>query len=423
MVATATLEGGRVVVAGERTVAAFRRDGRVDRRFGSHGLRNLPVLKEGKTAVEDVATDSSGRIIVLAASRFANGGVLAMVARMSADGKLDTSFANDGVLLTDFGLPAPRPMGPDARLDAPTNVLPTSLAVDGQDRIVIGGTTVAAIAPCRSAGEQPHHSAYLARLLTDGSLDSSFGTAGITLIEGQPFYDEQQPYMGGIAIRGGSIFYATDQNDGANCEGFGGGLLVRLNEAGGRDSSFGSAGVLGITPGGSRPHQIAIDRRGRILVMRDATPGETKYLDSFQVVSRWNTNGTLDTGFGRGGEVAVKLPGEESGLDMLSVDARNRPLLAGDIAPARTPRQSKRHAFPPPRFALVRLNARGRLDRTFGRDGRVATGFGRRSRSIATDIAVRGGKAIVAGPVRSRNLPLGRGFALARYQLGGQDDW
>ena len=81
------------------------------------------------------------------------------------------------------------------------------------------------------------------------------------LDERNPFYVEQHPSMGGLAVHKGAIFYATDKNDGANCEGFGGGLLVRLDEAGARDPGFGVGGVLDITPPDSRSLEIAVDRR------------------------------------------------------------------------------------------------------------------------------------------------------------------
>src|SRR6478609_8135489 len=222
-VRTAVGSEGRIIVAGERTAMALRRDGRIDRRFGHNGRVNLPVIGEGQTIIEDVAVDSEGRILVLAAARFAKGGGLTIVARLSANGVLDSSFAGNGILLTDFGLPAPQPTGPSATPGAPTDVLPVDLAIDSQGRLVVAGTTVAAIAPCRDAGEQPQHAAYIARLLSGGGLDTSFGDGGVILDERNPFYVEQHPSMGGLALHEGQIFYATDQNDAASCEGFGGG--------------------------------------------------------------------------------------------------------------------------------------------------------------------------------------------------------
>ena len=47
----------------------------------------------------------------------------------------------------------------------------------------------------------------------------------------------------------------------------------------------------------------------------------------------------------------------------------------------------------------------------------VTTGFGRRSRAVATDVAIRGGKATLAGPLLSDRIHLRHGFAVARYLL------
>ncbi len=409
VVATDDMPGGRVVVAGERTVAVLRRDGKIDRRFGNNGHVDLPVAGEGQTLIKDVTVDAGGRILVLAASRFAKGGGVAMVTKLSGGGKFDTSFGDDGILLTDFGLPAPQIVDPHGPTGTPVDVLPEDFAIDGQGRLVVAGTTVAAIAPCRDAGEQPHHSAFLARLLTDGNLDAGFGKGGVMLDQREPVNLEQHPSMGGVAVHGGAIYYATDQNDGANCEGFGGGLLLRLDESGGRDPSFGSAGLLGITPPESRARQIAVDRRGRIVVLRDASLTETQYGPGFEVLSRWNADGTLDTGFGRNGEVAIRLPGEGSSVDALAVDPRGRPLLAGRVSPVFAGRVS-------PRFILVRLTAHGRPDHSFGKHGRISTPFPG-VRASATDIAIRGKRAIVAGPTLGNRLGSGQGFALARYRL------
>jgi len=415
-VRTAVGPEGQIIVAGERTVMALRRDGRIDRSFGHNGRVNLPVIGEGQTIIEDVAVDPEGRILVLAAARFAKGGGLTIVARLSANGALDSSFADNGILVTDFGLPAPQPTGPSATPGAPTDVLPADLAIDSQGRLVVAGTTIAAIAPCRDAGEQPHHAAYIARLLPGGGLDTSFGDGGVVLDERNSFYVEQHPSMGGLALHEGQIFYATEQNDAANCEGFGGGLLVHLNQAGERVRGFGSAGVTEVTPLESRPRGIAIDRQGRILVMRNEGRDETpyNYEGGFDVISRWNADGTLDLSFGHRGEVAVELPGDfENRFEAIATDAHDRPVLVGRIARPRGSRQTTA----PVKFALMRLRASGRPDPGFGRKGQVTIGFGSGSKAVAADIALSGGKAIAAGPVLSQRLGPGQGFAVTRFRL------
>ena len=81
------------------------------------------------------------------------------------------------------------------------------------------------------------------------------------------------------------------------------------------------------------------------------------------------------------------------------------------------------------RFAVARLRG-GRLDQTFGRGGRLLTGFGSSS-AIANAVALTaGGKIVVAGERQSPtqscgdhiHLGGGDGFALARYHRDGTPD-
>jgi hypothetical protein len=66
----------------------------------------------------------------------------------------------------------------------------------------------------------------------------------------------------------------------------------------------------------------------------------------------------------------------------------------------------------------MHLSVSGRPDHRFGRKGLVTVGFGPGSKASVTDIAFGDKTGIVAGPVRSRHLNSGQGFALARYRLG-----
>ena len=73
-------------------------------------------------------------------------------------------------------------------------------------------------------------------------------------------------------------------------------------------------------------------------------------------------------------------------------------------------------------FALARYTAAGTLDRSFGKGGKVLTGFGARSFAAARSLAIRpDGKIVVAGYayVRSR---IDSGFAIARYTAAGKLD-
>jgi uncharacterized delta-60 repeat protein len=248
---------------------------------------------------------------------------------------------------------------------------------------------------------------FVSRLAPNGVLDPTFGKGGVVV-------DDQLAWIGEVILDpAGDPLYIGDQP--GMCNGFGGGVMARLDSYGQPDRAFGTEGRLSVSPNESRPRQIAIDRRGRILVMRDASSLETRYLTGFVVLSRWNANGTSDPSFGdSAGQSVVGLPGEESRLNVLTVDAHNRVLLAGKLALS-----EGRGSFPPTSFTLLRLLASGRPDSDFGQKGRVSTRFSRGSRAVATDLLMVGkDRVIVAGPANSRAISPKHGFALARYKLG-----
>ncbi len=144
-------------------LARFNTDGTPDDTFGDRGK----VLTDsfGATADEAVglAIDSSGNLVVSGGSVMPNGvtnpEVFDVARHNASDGSLDTSFGDGGQVVTDFGFDA-NAVG--------FEVLGTTL--DSSDRIVAAGWTW-------DAGVDDSH-LLLARLLADGSLDSSFGTGG-----------------------------------------------------------------------------------------------------------------------------------------------------------------------------------------------------------------------------------------------------
>ncbi|HEY7708165.1 MAG TPA: hypothetical protein VH968_13440 [Gaiellaceae bacterium] len=129
-------------------------------------------------------------------------------------------------------------------------------------------------------------------------------------------------------------------------------------------------------------------------------------------VARYTAAGTLDQSFGIGGRVLTDFGARSgSGASSLAVGRDGKTIVAG-------------WAVVGPRdlgFALARYTARGKLDRTFGRNGRVLTYFGGpRSRSSAASVAIQSnGKVVAAGFFISGDRSR---FALARYTLAGRLD-
>ena len=122
----------------------------------------------------------------------------------------------------------------------------------------------------------------------------------------------------------------------------------------------------------------------------------------------WAAPGDLDPTFGGGGIVATRVAAREtSGAMAVAIQADGRIVAAGGT------QGSDRE-----RFAIVRYDVDGHLDVTFGHDGRVMTSFDARRCVVADAVAIQSdGKIVAAGIQGCRGS-----FALARYLPNGKLD-
>lgn len=118
--------------------------------------------------------------------------------------------------------------------------------------------------------------------------------------------------------------------------------------------------------------------------------------------------GDLDPTFGRGGKVTTDFGGSEVGW-AVAVQRDRRVVVAGyELDPG-----------PSADFVLARYTSKGRLDRSFDGDGKVATDFGGGS-DAAFDVQIqRDGKIVAVGESRRGG---GSAMAMARYNRDGSPD-
>ncbi len=224
-------------------------------------------------------------------------------------------------------------------------------------------------------------------LLSAGSLDTSFGIGGMVLTQGI-----------------GEAFDAALQSNGdiVAAGGFSGSIVVaRYNPGGSADTTFGNNGVVttSLGTGMDQAEGVAIQPDGKIVVA-GFTQGATTGLDF--AVLRYNSNGTLDTTFGKGGIVTTDF----DGLNDQAADVVLQP--DGKIVVGGTATVSANTTD----FAVVRYNSDGSLDTTFGTDGKVTTFVGQFP--TAERMALQSdGKIILVG---------GSGFELVRYNPNGTLD-
>ncbi|POX51521.1 calcium-binding protein [Streptomyces sp. Ru71] len=304
-------------------------------------------------------------------------GVLALLLALpgiavAAPGDLDPSFDGDGRVLTDFG-------GYDYG---------NELALQGDGKIVtVGGAT-------NPNGDSDFA---LSRHNPDGSLDPSFGGDGrVTTVVAPEFLDD---YAGGVAIQrdGKIVVVGTAWRDFENCCWF---VVARYNSDGSLDTGFGGDGIVlaDNIPGPTEALDVAIDSSDRIVA--------AGYSGGNAVVARYNPDGSPDTSFDGDG-VAVADPSPQSleeGGDgrALALQPDGKIVVGGEVGTTRFD------------FYLTRLNSNGSLDTGFGSNGIVRTDFG--GYDHVESLAVQpDGRIVAAGNSDDR-------YALARYLSNGSLD-
>jgi len=287
-----------------------------------------------------------------------------------ADGMLDPSFGNGGLVTTSFpGIPV--------NLD-----FVTALAVlpDGR-AVAVGGS---------SDGDSTGIA--VARYLTSGALDTSFGGGRMRV------------GCAGTGIGGGFGGQAALlQPDGrlvlvGDCPGGMFITVLRLNADGSLDASFGNGGQV-LTPF-ANTHAAAgvLQPDGRIVAV---AVGCTLAACALKA-ARYNPDGSLDSSFGTGGTLKLSLAQSFAAQDA-AVQPDGKLLIGGRYGPA--------GAYD---FGLIRLLPNGTLDPSFGVGGVVTSDFGDAEEGVS--LIVLGDGRIVLGGRRASDL------AVVRYLPSGSLD-
>lgn len=289
-------------------------------------------------------------------------------------GALDPSFGTGGKVVTSFGT-----------LRDQANAL--ALQPDG--KILTAGVTFHAAGGYDFA---------LARHNIDGSLDSTFGTGGKVITD---LPDLSVAY--GVAIQPDGRIVAVGRNGGG---GFGGSgqpedfVAVRYNANGSLDGSFGTGGVVVTDFGPSntleRAYAVIIQPDGKIVAGGTAL-GPTNR--DFALV-RYNTDGSLDTGFGTGGKTTTAIGGDDT-IYALALQSDGKIVAVGEGFIG---------------FAAARYNPDGSIDTGFGNAGEV-TG----ATTVAKGVAIQAdGKIITAGKGQAGGVATN--FSLVRLNANGSFD-
>ena len=190
--------------------------------------------------------------------------------------------------------------------------------------------------------------------------------------------------------------------------------LARYNSNGSLDSGFGIGGKVVTDFGGPDDvaNAVAVQGDGKIVVAGWATaPGVT--WDTDVALARYNRDGSLDSTFGTSGKVATNIQ-RIDWARALAIQADGKIVAVGSTGASAS--------WNDPDFAVVRYNPNGSLDTSFGGAGYVITSLST-SRDIAEAVLIQPDGKIVATGAANLNRSQGPEYtALVRYNPDGSLD-
>lgn len=395
---------------------SFNGTGRVLTGFGS-----------GSAEVKDVLIQADGRVVAVGTWRDSAGPTYFALTRYNTDGSIDTTFGNDGRVVTD---------------------LDPSVAAEGANAGALqpDGKIIAAGYVSLSLPGQGYFA--LARYSPDGTLDETFGSGGkvVTSISTGP-HEARDVALG----QDGTIVAAGSYHNGISTQtliakyGAGGDLswtktdtrgnfvgAVNIAEsvvilAGGRILTCGNASGLdtGITFTGytaNGDYDVTLGAGGRILLSNTAgkrlkaltLAANSRFIaggssEADFMVARFFSIGGWDISFNGSGS-AVTPMGGGSQVNSLAIGPNGRIVAAGVSSPAEEG------------FAVAVYTANGLMDNSFSGDGRLTFGFDGSSVTVANSATIDSLGRIVLGGTAAGQFAIARLYTLqpALASIGGQ---
>jgi uncharacterized delta-60 repeat protein len=402
--------------------------------FGSHTLLqtdgkilSFVGIPDPNVAVGSISTDSTSTAPVSTGfmaetmQSFGANSVGAAIApsdlygvqRRLSDGQVDPTFGSNGTAIIDSDVVD------DPSAVTESQIILTAMAIQGDGKIVITGTTDRYIfAPTAEMTEADEINAsvstvgtpFVLRMLSDGSMDPTFGNQGVVFIESAQISDG---FTSAIVIqRDGKIVVsgtAYDQNEALSI-----GFVARFHAAGIQDDSFATDGVYF----GMRSEENIWSRRifqqtdGKFVVIGDVSMSSDN--DGFTYLERLSADGQTDLSYGFEGLAMFAKLMPTGYLRTGAMQADNKVLFFEYEENNQTATISK----------LIRVDTNGTIDETFGTNGEVVfesdngSSWGLVGLTIQPD-----GKIIVTGIYGESDGQIDGNLVVARLRSDGSPDY
>ena len=324
---------GKVVAAGHAynaanailALARYNTDGSLDASFGTGGKVTTPIgTASGGTAL---VLQPDGKLVAAGYTTTGTTTAFALV-RYNTNGTLDTSFGAGGKVTTSIG-------------SIDDEVYALVLQPDG--KLVAAGYS-----------DKGSNIAFaLARYNANGSLDTSFGTAGkVTTAIGS---SDDEAYA--LVLQPDGKVVAAGYTYGTSSIAI---ALARYSTNGSLDTTFGTGGKVTTAIGSvdDEVFALVLQPDGKLVAAGLTDTG----VSTAVALVRYGVNGSLDTSFGTGGKVTTSIGGIDDEAFALALQSDGKIVAAGYANDGGSQD-----------LALLRYTSQGSLDVSFGTGGHVVT--------------------------------------------------
>jgi len=362
--------------------------GTLDPKFGTDGTVTTIFTGAGSPVMMPIGAvqQASGDIVVLSQFDFvADSGTQIGLTRYTAAGKLDPTFGSKGSTITHFSsftfdpfafalepngkiLVAGSVSGTDtfglAQFTA-NGVLDTTFGTDGVAAVFAGGADFPSafllqpngqilMGGFQDGGRHTPGSLSLVRFNSNGALDPTFGTAGISLVTPAPILSPQA-----LALLSNGDYLAVGENGGAQV-----GTVVELSPTGELLSGVIAGTLTASSPlAGLEPFPTIFESNGNYLVAQPHCEGGSDCGPTNTKVELFGETGVLDTGFS---PTPFGFGGFHNTPQALAVQSNGQVVVGDLVADVSGPNSG----------GIARLDTNGELDTTFGSGGTLTVDNG-----------------------------------------------
>jgi uncharacterized delta-60 repeat protein len=250
--------------------------------YAGGGALSKPANNNYGYTTPAMALQADGKIVLATRSKDDNRMI---VTRHNPSGTTDTTFGTNGYVYTST---------------YPGHIsTPTSMGIQSDGKIVVAGND--------TPSDQSTSDFTIVRYNTNGTLDTSFDGDGIARVN---FVGNSNDHANAMKIQADGKIVLAGYSDLANYSNkF---ALARLNTNGSLDTSFGNNGLVSTNFSVLRDDvgkDMVIQANGKIVVVGKTSILTNSYRTSKFGLARYNTNGSLDTTFGTGGLVTTSFTG------------------------------------------------------------------------------------------------------------------